>query len=150
MLTVLFLLLAFAVAAAKWIDFEQIGALPNNRTMEAAQHNGNLFNATINALQPGDTFFVSNKTFLITGGIKAEKLYNVTFQIDGTIAFTNDRDSWPKKADGSVEECIYLTDIEKVVFTSSGKGTLDGNGTEWWGAIKFLKFQEDRPRLLHI
>ncbi|RYH29912.1 hypothetical protein EON65_06860 [archaeon] len=150
MLAAVVVLLVLTVAAAKWIDFEQIGAFPNNQTMEAAQHNGNLLNATINGLQPGDTLFVSNKTFLVTGGIKAEKLYNVTFQIDGTIAFVNDRASWPKKADGFVEECIYLTDIEKVVFTSSGKGTLDGNGTEWWGAIKFLKYQEDRPRLMHI
>jgi polygalacturonase len=25
-----------------------------------------------------------------------------------------------------------------------------GNGKKWWGAIDFLKHQENRPRLLHI
>jgi len=45
---------------------------------------------------------------------------------------------------------LMLYDIEDVIFTSSGKGTIDGNGKEWWGAINFLRFQEDRPRILHI
>jgi len=47
-------------------------------------------------------------------------------------------------------ECIYLEDIEDIVFTSSGKGTLDGNGLEWWGAINYLKNHTNRPRLVHI
>jgi hypothetical protein len=139
-----------SAASAKWIDFEKIGAIANNSSMEAAVNNGNLLNATLNALQPGDTFFLPNKTFHTTGGMKATKLLNVTIQIDGTLAFINDRASWPKKDNGDVEECILLTDIERVVFTSSGRGIIDGNGTAWWGAIKFLKHMEDRPRLLHV
>jgi polygalacturonase len=148
----LVLCLAFVLAfvQGRFIDFEKIGAVPNDSSMRAAVLNGNLFNRTINTLQPGDTFFVANKTYWVTGGIKADGLYNVTIQVDGTVSFVNERKTWPKKADGSVEECIYLTNIEKVVFTSSGKGTFDGNGTAWWGAIKFLKHQEDRPRLVHI
>lgn len=133
-----------------WIDFEAIGAVPNDPSLSTANANARLFNDTLNALKPGDTFFVANKTYWLNGGIKADGLYNVTLQVDGTVAFVNDRTAWPKKDDGSVEECIYLTNIEKVVFTSSGKGTFDGNGTAWWGAIKFLKYQEDRPRLVHL
>ena len=53
-------------------------------------------------------------------------------------------------ANGDVLECISLSQLENVTFTSSGKGTLNGNGKKWWGAIDFLKHQEDRPRLLHI
>lgn len=142
--------LAAAVCRADWVDFEKLGAIPNDRSMDAAIHNGNLFNSTLSALKPGDTFFVPNNTYLMTGGIKADGLYNLTFILDGTIAFVNDRETWPKTANGSVEECIMLTNIEKIVFTSTGKGTLEGNGTAWWGAIKFLKHQEDRPRLFHI
>jgi polygalacturonase len=29
-------------------------------------------------------------------------------------------------------------------------GTFDGQGKEWWGAIKYLKNGEDRPRILSI
>lgn len=138
------------MAYGGWIDFEASGAVPNDPSQEIANKNADIFNKTLNALKPGDTFFVANKTYWLNGGIKADGLYNITLQVDGTIAFVNDRTAWPKKADGSVEECIYLTNIEKVVFTSSGKGTFDGNGTAWWGAIKFLKYQEDRPRLVHL
>eukprot|EP01034_Spumella_vulgaris_P022512 gene22512-28641_t len=45
---------------------------------------------------------------------------------------------------------MHLGDIEEVKFTSGGKGTFDGQGKEWWGAIKYLRFGEDRPRLLSI
>lgn len=68
----------------------------------------------------------------------------------GTLNFTSDRDTWPTDADGHVLECILLENIENVVFTSSGVGTLNGNGRPWWGALKFLKYEENRPRLFHM
>ena len=45
---------------------------------------------------------------------------------------------------------MYFENIENITFTSSGKGTINGNGQKWWGAIQFLKHQENRPRLVHI
>jgi polygalacturonase len=146
----LLVLVANLSFAKRIINFETIGAKPHDKSYETALANGNLFNATLNSLQPGDVFFFSNKTFTITGGIKARDLKGVTLHIDGTISFVNDRESWPKNANGGVEECIYLENIEDFTLTSSGKGTIDGNGQEWWGAIEFLKHQEDRPRLFHI
>ena len=140
----------FAGASSNVIDFEAIGAIPNDSSYDTALHNGILLNATVNHLVPGDVFFVPNKTYSVTGGIYAVGLRNVTFQIDGTLLFDNNRDTWPTFENGDVMECIYLEDIEDILFTSSGKGTLDGNGLEWWGAIKFLKYQENRPRLVHI
>ena len=29
-------------------------------------------------------------------------------------------------------------------------GTFDGNGAKWWGWLKYLEIQENRPRLLHL
>jgi len=98
----------------------------------------------------GDILFISNKTFSLIGGIQAKGLQNVKIIIDGTLLFSDDRETWPVNANGDVLECMYFDDLENVTFTSSGKGTLDGNGKKWWGAIDFLKHQEDRPRLLHI
>lgn len=36
------------------------------------------------------------------------------------------------------------------MFTSSGTGTIDGNGAGWWGYISYLEIAENRPRLLRI
>lgn len=149
---VIFVVLAVAgyFGSAAVYNFEALGAKPHNSSYAIAEANGRLLNDTINKLVPGDTLFISNKTFAVTGGIKADGLRNVTFRIDGTLSFNDDRETWPVKENGDVEECILLTNIEDIVFTSSGTGTLNGNGKAWWGAIKFLKFQENRPRLMHI
>ena len=144
------LAVASIFGSATLIDFEAIGAVAEDSTYKTALANGNLLNDTINALVPGDVLFISNKTFSITGGIKAAGLRNITFQIDGTLSFSDDRETWPVKDNGDVEECILFTDIEDIKFTSSGTGTLNGNGKAWWGAINFLKYQENRPRLMHI
>jgi len=134
------------------VDFEALGAIHSNDTFEVAFQNGQLFNDTVNALQPGETFLIpGNRTFYLIGGIKADGMKDVVWQMDGNITFLNDRSLWPVNDTGSVEECILLTNIENVLFTSkSRKGVLDGNGKKWWGMIDYLIHQEDRPRLMHI
>ena len=100
-----------------------------------------ILNNTLNTLQPGDLFIVPNQTFHLLGGIHSVGLKNVTIQIDGTLSFDNNRETWPTDESGHVLECMLFEEIEDVVFTSAGKGTLDGNGQKWWGAIQFLKNQ---------
>ena len=71
---------------------------------------------------------------------------------------------------GDVLECISLYNIENVTFTSSGIGTLDGNGETWWWSfvdsktelesmiksrwglpgIGYLVRGENRPRLIEV
>ena len=92
---VLSLIFATLAGASNVIDFEAIGAIPNDSSYDTALHNGILLNATVNHLVPGDVFFVPNKTYSVTGGIYAVGLRNVTFQIDGTLLFDNDRKKWP-------------------------------------------------------
>jgi hypothetical protein len=121
--------------SARILNFEDLGGKAFDVTYETAVANGNLFNATLNAIQPGDVFVIPRKIFTMVGGIKARGIKDFILQIDGTIVFTNDRDTWPKNSNGDVEECIYLEDIANVVFTSTGKGLIDGNCKEWWGAI---------------
>lgn len=131
-------------------NYESLGAKPDDDSYETALKNGQLMNETLNSLEPGDVFFIPNSTYTLVGGIVAQDIFGVTIQIDGTLNFTSDRETWPKNANGDVMECIHLENLKDVLFTSSGKGTLNGNGRPWWGAIKFLKYQEDRPRLMHI
>jgi len=40
--------------------------------------------------------------------------------------------SRPVNSNGDVLECIHLSDVTNLTVTSAGKGTLDGNGQEWW------------------
>ncbi len=140
------ILLTFVCMAAmlgtiygKFINFELAGGIPELEIDSVTQKNGLLFNQTLSNLKPGDTLYFPNKTFHMLGGIKAKDLFNVTFLIDGTIKFTDDRDEWPTDESGHVLECIELTNIENVIFSSRGKGTIDGNGKKWWGAIDMLK-----------
>ena len=47
---------------------------------------------------------------------------------------------WP------IIECLHFFYIENVTFTSSGVGTLDGQGELWWGlpGIGYLVREENR------
>lgn len=123
-----------------------------NRTSHAdARYSGEILNKTLPTLKSGDTFVVPEGVFHLVGGITVAGLRNVTFQIDGTLMFTNDRKTWPRRSDtGRVLDCLQFVDIENVRFTSTTRGTLDGNGEPWWGAIKYLEHAEDRPKILQI
>lgn len=146
------LVLLFLTALVRGVDynFEALGAISDNDAMDVQLANGALLNLSLGALKPGDTFLVPNKTFHLVGGIMVDSWTNVTFILDGTLFFSDDRDTWPVNSNGDVEECMAFGYLENVVFTSTGKGTLNGNGKKWWGAIDFLKYQEDRPRLFHV
>ena len=128
--------------------------MADDASMSIMNSNGAILNKSLNALSPGDTFVVPNKTFFTQGGIIVDQaLHSVTIVIDGTLIFNNDRDSYPSGPDGKVLECLLFYDITNALFTSSGgetnRGTLNGNGQAWWGAIKYLRYQENRPRLFH-
>jgi len=41
-------------------------------------------------------------------------------------------------------------DLKNVTFTSSGTGTINGNGESWWGFISYLVRSEIRPKLIQI
>jgi len=148
----LVLSLLFSLTTGRVVNFEDEGALPDDFANEVAWSNGRLMNQTLASLMPGDTFLIPNKTFMMMGGIRAYDLHSVTFQIDGTIVFSNNMDEWPREASGDVLECFHLFNIENVTFTSSGVGTLDGQGEVWWGipGIGYLVRGENRPRLFNI
>lgn len=141
----------FVSSYAAILNFEELGGIPHDRSYDTAYKNGQLMNNTFNNLiQPGDTFIIPNKTFALTGGIYVRELHDFTWVIDGTLSISDDRDQWPRLENGDVMECFLFTNLINVTFTSTGKGTIDGNGQKWWGAVDFLRFQEDRPRIIHI
>lgn len=133
-------------------DLEKLGLIPGNNSLDTVLFNTKLFNDTLNSLAPGDSLYISNKTFHLIGGIAASNLRSNTIYLDGTLSFLPDRKAWPKNSSGNVQECIYLEGVEDFTITTSSPsyelGTIDGQGKEWWGAIQFLIHQENRPRLI--
>jgi polygalacturonase len=138
------------LCSASVVNFEEQGAIPDDSSLDTCWTNGGIFNQTMMTLQPGDVFLFPNKTFYLMGGIIGSGLTNVTFQFDGTLIFSDNEKEWPRKANGDVLECIYLSKLHNVRFTSTSLGVIDGNGRRWWGLIKYLLIAENRPRLMHI
>ena len=140
----------------KVLNIVDYGAIADNDSEETCFHNAGVMNKTLSALQPGDTLIVPNNLFWLMGGIYANGIKDAIIQIDGTLKFWtpnifNIQKVWPRDDIGNVKECIYLEELDTVTITSSsGKGTIDGNGHGWWGAIKYLLFTNNRPRLVHI
>jgi polygalacturonase len=146
-------LLLLLTVQATFINFEtDVGAIPEDSTNATEWKNGGLMNATLANLQPGDTLFIPNKTYYLMGGIQGYNITSVVFQLEGTIKYSNNIKEWPRTSSGAVLECMQLFNALNVTFTSSGMGTFDGNGAEWWGfpGVGYLILGENRPRLINI
>jgi len=149
----LLLFLLCGPALARVVDFEKDGfAVPEDSSLATAWKNGRILNATLATLKPNDVFVIPNKTYHVMGGIIASNLIDVIFQLDGSLVFSDDMKEWPTKAKGRVLECIQFVGLRNVTFTSSGKGTMDGQGAAWWGfpGVGYLIRQENRPRIMVI
>ena len=127
----------------------RVSVLPGDDSLGTCIHNTAVMNNTLAKLQPGDTLLVPNTTFWMMGGVSNgnHPLVDVTFQLDGTLKFIGQPLVWPRQPDGRVLECIYLQGVHNSTFTSSGIGTLDGNGAVWWGYISYLLNQVPCLRL---
>lgn len=139
-------------ASAAIFNFADLGGIPNDDSSKTEWHNGALVNRTMAQLQPGDTLVFPEGSFWVMGGLTASGLSDVTFQFDGEVVFSNKTHEWPRNENGDVYECIHFYNFSNVVFTSSGKGTLNGNGHRWWGlpGIGYLHYTENRPRLFNV
>lgn len=155
---VLLSLLFVVVVNGTIYDFENdLKAIADDRdSQETLVNNRDILNNFFSSIATDyDELYIGNKTFYLTGGVYSDKhLSNLKIVLDGTLSFTdnNNRETWPTDDDGNVLECIELHNLHNTIFTSNGKGTFDGNGATdgWWGAIKFLKYAENRPRLMHL
>ena len=62
------------------------------------------------------------------GGIRVEAVSDFIISFDGTLIFSDNIHAWPTSDGSNVLECFHFINIHNVTFTSSGKGTLNGNG----------------------
>ena len=160
--------LSLMCACGRVVDFEAAGGIPADNSVDVAWKNARLLNLTLGALQPGDVFVIGEgKTFTTMGGVVVQGIADVVLSIDGTLAFSDAVEEWPrtrdpggvrneghvedaKHPDGKVMQCLKFHGTRNVTFTSKGLGTLDGRGHRWWFLpfIGYLIHVEDRPRLL--
>ncbi|CAJ1338786.1 unnamed protein product [Effrenium voratum] len=140
----LYLLLTAVFAAV--VDFEEAGAKADDSAEEVEWKNGALLNQSLAALRPGDVLQVPGKTFYLMGGIQAHNLAHVVIRIDGTLKFSDKKKAWPRIG-GKVLPCMRFQNVSNVTFTSQQRGTLDGQGVAWWGYLRYLENEENRPRL---
>jgi len=141
-----------SLASARVVDFGQVGGISGEHAdTKVALQNRDLFVSSLSSLDPGDTLLVPNTTFRIMGGMVLSDLYNVTIQLDGTLSFSDDLKAWPK--DGKMPlTALKFINSSHLTLTSSGTGTLNGNGAKWWGIpfIGYLIRGKNRPPLLHM
>lgn len=140
--------MCIALAQTALVKYEGV---PNDSSLATAWKNGAILNATLNVLRPGDEFIIpADNTFHLVGGIIAKDISDVILHFDGALIFTDNTDTWPTTADGSVLECLYFENISNVTFTSKSIGLIDGSGPAWWGLLGYVEYLENRPRLLSI
>mmetsp|Transcript_352 Transcript_352/g.945 ORF Transcript_352/g.945 Transcript_352/m.945 type:complete len:446 (-) Transcript_352:214-1551(-) len=132
------------------VDFEASGGKADDDSLLVEVSNGKLLNASLASLRRGDRLLIPNKTFHVMGGVQVNGLRDVVIQLDGTLVFSGDKKAWPRRAGGGVLSCMHFQDLKNVTFTSSGRGTLDGQGKNWWGWLEYLKIEENRPRLFEV
>ena len=151
---------------SKTYNFETEGGIPNDSDCDiytnlnaTCNHNTNVFNTIILNLQSNDVFYLPNKTFWFNGGIgnayvperRYTGLQDITFLIDGTFSLQDNRDWYTPEPDRDhVANFFGFWNLDNVTFTSNGKGTIQGNGAKWWGYIRYLINEGDRPKLLDI
>lgn len=134
--------------------------VPDSSALEHEILNARILNATLNRLQPNQTLVI-DADYNLLGGIVAHNLTNVTVRLDGQLIFSHRTRHWPRSAEAdengrTVYECLHFIDATNVTLTSSRRsprgGTLDGQGSSWWGLPLFgyVRYNEDRPRLLRV
>ena len=148
------LLVGLHVCTCVVVDFKTAGGVPGETSDHSTiKANTALLERTVNSFKSGDTLIISNETFVVTGNIILENLTDVTIQIDGTLSFSDDIKHWPKESDGETyATALTINNTTNLLITSTGKGTLDGNGATWWGIpyVGYLERGKNRPPLLNV
>merc|ERR1711871_1655353 len=91
------------------------------------------------------------------GGVVGTNLTQATLQLDGTLLWSKDTKAWPTEVKHNKSTKMPITAMTfqgsvGLTLTSSGTGTLNGNGAAWWGipGIGYLVRGKDRPPLMTV
>jgi hypothetical protein len=84
------------------------------------------------------------------GGVYADGLTDIVIRLDGMLKLSSGTKAYLSGKDGMPIDAIHFTNLKNVTLTSNGTGTLDGQGTAWWGLVKYLVNANHRPVMMHI
>ena len=112
------------------VNFEtDVGAVPEDSSLDAAWKNGRLMNATLANLSgtahSGSVLLIpAGKQFYLMGGIRAAGLVNFTLDIQGKITMNDDIKQWPRVSNKKVLAAFHFTNM--TTFTVTGGFTETG------------------------
>ena len=149
-------MLLATVSRTSFASIIKFNGIPDRQA--AAYNNTDNLNRALKSLKPGDTLAIPNETFWLSGGVAVSGLQNNTILLDGTLLYLPGRKSWPTEPcrhssvnKTCVKKAFLISDVTGLTLSSStGYGTVDGNGASWWGYINYLNHGEDRPKLFTI
>jgi len=128
----------YGVHLGRDVSYEQEKA--NARAFEQAASDANVTDKVV-------TF---SEGVLSMSNIELWSLYNVRFEIDGTILATKNWEDWPTDAGhkNSVNHLHFwqVNDCNNITF--AGSGTIDGQGFMWWIREWFVLNKAHRPKLV--
>jgi hypothetical protein len=122
------------VVVIKAMNFDDFGAISDEDTWRAAQHNVRaLLSAAKQANRTSSTdrtvSFPGQKIYYFTN-VTFESLEDVTFEIQSTLRFSNQIERYNLTGSGGNTSLLLFSDCKYVSLT--GSGVIDGQGLEWW------------------
>mgnify|MGYP002388531429 FL=1 len=137
MMVVVGLVLALLAAnACAQVSIMSFGAVPNDASNAAAAANTQaltsaLYQANITSNgSPRVVIVPANMTFVIFN-VVVVRLWNVTLQVDGVLAMSNNITAWPTANGGGGTLAALYIGYSNLV-TIQGSGSFDGQGYDWW------------------
>ena len=59
-------------------NYDEIGAVSDDNSLDILINNQQILNTTINQLKTGDSLIIPNRTYHLLGGIQGSDLYNIS------------------------------------------------------------------------
>jgi polygalacturonase len=125
--------IAALTVVARAVTIDDFNSMKDVDTWEAASQNTQAMMNAITAANSSST----DKVVLIPAGstyymtqVKVEYLKDVTFQIDGTIRFSNEMDKY-----GDTQNDPFIDISQSEGIRIQGTGLLDGQGLNWWRRV---------------
>lgn len=127
-----------------------LAGIPNDPSPEACQSNTRILSSALQHNASRNTLvFPHNRTIHLHHGVYAKDINNTVLQIDGELRYER-----PSGDSGHSRPppCFMIDGSYNVTITSSGRGLINGRGSQYWGVpmIGYLQVKEHRPRLMRF
>jgi hypothetical protein len=128
------LYLLAALGLVQTLNFDDFGAISDEDTWRAAQHNARALLLAVdqaNSTSAADrtVSFPGQKTYFLTN-VTFDGLVDVTFDIASTIRFSNQVERYNLTEGGGNTSFLMFSNCKHISLI--GSGTIDGQGLEWW------------------